>query len=405
MAVQVDHRDAVPASSNRSPLPPTPYDAFQERPRFLALDGLRAFSILAVLWHHTVEGLGVLPADHNGFLGVDMFFVLSGFLIVTLILREQRRTGRFSLQQFYVRRVLRIFPAYYLVLAIVLLLVTVVASDSAMRAAFLDELPFYLTYTSNWIEASTIMAIAWSLAAEEQFYLLWPPIEKFFARRIALIAAGALLLNQLLNFGVLDGLLEQGFGLQRDRYAILQVTFTPICLGVLLAHALADRRVFPRVQAILARPWAPWILLALLVAACNVPGSLIGLPRLSIHLAMTLFLAACVLAEDHVLPRLLAHPLLVRIGVISYGMYLYHQLARHGVESLQRALGLDSPLLLFVGCSLLTIAVAEASFRLFEAPFTRLRRRFRSGERSAAVTPQPPRRAPRRLRTRRAGSG
>ncbi len=356
------------------PAPATPHAEFRARTRFAALDGLRALSILAVLWHHTAAGLGALPASHNGFLGVDMFFVLSGFLIVTLLVRERERTGAISLRGFYARRVLRIFPIYYLVLGAVLLFVTVVRPGSSMRAPFLAELPFHLTYTSNWFQTSTFLAITWSLAAEEQFYLLWPPIEKFFARWVGALLLGVLVLNQLLNFGLLDRILANSFGMHPADYAILQITFTPICLGVVLAHGLADARVFARMHAVLARPWAPWLLLAVLAALVNVPGSLSGLPRLSIQVAMTLLLAACVLEEKHVLARLLARPALVRIGVISYGMYLYHPFARHGAQAVERALGVASPLLLFVLCTLLTLVLAEVSFRLLERPLSGLRR-------------------------------
>lgn len=91
------------------------YAAFLDRRRFGSLDGLRFFCILAVLWHHSpVLGAMQAPPEFltRGFLGVDFFFVLSGFLITTLLLREQASTGRFSLSGFYRRRFLRIVPAY-----------------------------------------------------------------------------------------------------------------------------------------------------------------------------------------------------------------------------------------------------------------------------------------------------
>ncbi|HUR28086.1 MAG TPA: acyltransferase, partial [Planctomycetota bacterium] len=163
--------------------PEPPFDEFRARRHFSALDGIRAISILAVLWHHTAAGLGGIALSSNGFLGVNMFFVLSGFLIVTLILREKDRTGGISLKRFYARRTLRIFPIYYLVIAALLAYVLLVP-ETGFRADFLRELPYHLTYTSNWIHSATILAIAWSLAAEEQFYLLWPPLEKYLARWI-----------------------------------------------------------------------------------------------------------------------------------------------------------------------------------------------------------------------------
>src|SRR5215831_19037330 len=90
---------------------------------FGSLDGLRALAILGVIWHHSASALPGWPITARGFLGVDLFFVISGFLIVTLLLRERRRTATISLRKFYVRRFLRIFPPYYGLLA----LVTIVA--------------------------------------------------------------------------------------------------------------------------------------------------------------------------------------------------------------------------------------------------------------------------------------
>jgi len=353
-----------------------PFESFRAQHRFAPLDGLRAVSILAVLWHHTAAGLGGIAMSSRGFLGVDMFFVVSGFLIVTLLLRERDRTGGVALGRFYVRRTLRIFPIYYLVLGFVLLFVTVVRPGSEMRGPFLRELPFHLTYTTNWIRSSTFLAIAWSLAMEEQFYLLWPPVEKFLPRASVVVVLAVVAFNQAVNFQLLDSFLESRLGMRYVDYAMLQVTFTPICLGVLLAHLLHRPAGFALLRGLLVRPASPWLVLAVLLGACNAAGDLSGLARLVIQVAMTLFLATCVLGEAHLLVRALSWPWLRRIGVISYGMYLYHHFARHAAAALLDAGRIASPLALFVACSLLTIAVAELSFRWIETPLSNLRRRF-----------------------------
>lgn len=352
---------------------PTAFETFRARSRFAALDGIRALSILAVIWHHTAAGVGGVAMSSNGFLGVDMFFVLSGFLIVTLILRERERTGGVSLKRFYVRRTLRIFPIYYLVLAGVLVFV-LARPQSGMRADFLRELPFHATYTTNWIHSATFLAIAWSLATEEQFYLLWPPLEKLFARYVVAILAAVIVLNQLLNFGVFDGLLASA-GFPRSDYAILQVTFTPICLGVLLAHLLDDPRGFRFARAVFSSQWSLWLLTAGLIAACNIPGDIAGWPRLTIQLLMMAVLAGAVLDERHALSRALCLRWIAWIGSISYGMYLYHHFARHGADAVLRRVGLESELGLFALCTAATIVVAAVSYRWIEAPLLRLRPR------------------------------
>jgi peptidoglycan/LPS O-acetylase OafA/YrhL len=340
------------------------------------LDGLRCISIVGVVWHHSGEGPALAPMLHNGFLGVDLFFVLSGFLIVTLLLRERDARGAISLRNFYVRRSLRIFPLYYGVLLALTLFLLLPRPDADMREHFFDELPFYLTYTSNWIDAVTMMGIAWTLAAEEQFYVAWPPVERFLRRLALPILVAFLLLNQAINFGLLDELLERGLGLRRSALPILQATFTPICLGVALAHLLHRESGFRAAAWLLGRRWSSLVLALLLVAACNFPGDLQGWPRLSIQLVMAGLLGACVVREDHSLQGLLGRRLVRRIGTVSYGVYLLHLFARHGAVLTLTWVGLEVPGLLFVVTLTFSLALAELSFRFYEKPFLRLKTRF-----------------------------
>ncbi|HET9720708.1 MAG TPA: acyltransferase, partial [Solirubrobacteraceae bacterium] len=136
------------------------------------LDGLRGVAVLLVIAEHT----GLL---HNGFLGVDVFFVLSGFLITTLLLEEFQRAGRISLRGFYARRARRLVPA--LLVAVAAFLVISAAAD---QSGFGDDVlaaAAGVTYITNILMALTptwLPAVGhlWSLGAEEQFYLLWPVV-------------------------------------------------------------------------------------------------------------------------------------------------------------------------------------------------------------------------------------
>jgi peptidoglycan/LPS O-acetylase OafA/YrhL len=355
---------------------PPKHEEYIARRHFGSLDGLRCASILAVIWHHTTDGVPWYPASHKGFLGVDMFFVISGFLIVTLLLRERERTGRISLRQFYARRTLRIFPAYYAVLVSLSLALLVFAPGANMVAPFFSELPYYLSYTANWIPLQTMMGISWSLAAEEQFYLLWPPIEKWLRRHSLLVLMLVIGVSQLVNFRVIDAWLLDVAGLDYDELPIMQSTFTPISLGVLLAHLLHSRRGFERVAPWFSHRAAGPVSLLVLVLLCNYPGNITGWPRLLIHMSMASLLLSCVVREDHDLAWLLRWTPVRRIGVISYGMYLYHLFGRHvAVAALERAT-LTWPGSLFVLTLVLTIAAAELSYRFYETPFLRLRLRF-----------------------------
>ena len=306
------------------------HEQYLKQPRFGSLDGLRCLAVLAVIWHHTAVGVASVPATHRGFLGVDLFFVLSGFLIVTLLLREREASGRISLPRFYARRTLRIFPAYYAVLGL-LAAAYAIFPDARTAPAFLGALPFYLTYTANWvIDEGSVMFLAWSLAAEEQFYLLWPPLEKWLRRReIWLALACALLWNQIVNFRLL------GLGFddrQLLHLEILQVTFTPILLGVALAHWLHSPAGYAIAVRLLGHRWSSTAAAIAVLAAANAPVAVVqGWPRLCTHLAMAALIGSCALRRDHWLGPVLDWRPIRRVGVVSYGMYLFHMLVKHAV--------------------------------------------------------------------------
>ena len=151
------------------------------------LDGLRAVSVLAVLaFHHYFIGGHEPGFAPGGFLGVEVFFVVSGYLITALLLAERRKTGRVSLKRFWMRRARRLLPALFVMLAVVVLYALVFLPDSIDKLK--SDSIAALTYTSNWwlvishqsyaSEAGrpALLKHLWSLAIEEQFYLLWPPL-------------------------------------------------------------------------------------------------------------------------------------------------------------------------------------------------------------------------------------
>jgi peptidoglycan/LPS O-acetylase OafA/YrhL len=348
------------------------YESFRARRVFGSLDGIRCLSILAVLWHHTISGFTWLPASHRGFLGVDMFFVLSGFLIVTLLLRERDRLGEVSLKRFYIRRSLRIFPVYYGLLA-VLTLVFLLRPQGKTAQTFFQELPFYLAYLTNWFHPTTLMAIAWSLAVEEQFYLLWPPMERCLRGSVVGILLMVIAASQVPDFGPASQVREGWWGVLAG-LRVVGRTYTPICLGVLLAHVLHAPRGYRRVARILFPPWMSLAALAALVVTCNLmPLDLAAWSRLSIQLLMMVFLASCVVREDHWLRGFLGWAPVARIGVVSYGIYLYHMIALHGVSVVLARAGWRFPLDQFFLVLLATWIIAELSYRYYEMPFLRLK--------------------------------
>jgi peptidoglycan/LPS O-acetylase OafA/YrhL len=355
------------------------FAAYRATRHFGSLDGIRCFSILAVIWHHTDHSWTTGTWARRGFLGVDMFFVLSGFLIVTLILREKDKLGSVSLKDFYVRRTLRIFPIYYGLMLSLASAYAVLKPRDADTQILLAALPYYLSYTCNFLVThANNLGITWSLATEEQFYLLWPTVEKVVRGNAIFWVIGAVLvLNQLLNFGAFDPLVDRWYP-PGHHPEIFDVTFTPIALGVLLAHLLHRRAAFEKAHALLAGRWAPIALsFALAIAIALSPEDIRGAPRLVIQLVMVLLLASVVVREDHVLARFLQLRPIVRIGAVSYGMYLFHMLVRHAVWTGLSRFGLEQVLFLeLVIVAVATYVLAEISFRFYERPFLNLKRRF-----------------------------
>ncbi|WP_296665684.1 acyltransferase family protein [Demequina sp.] len=219
--------------------------------RIRGLDGLRAIAVAAVVVYHL--GIGALP---GGFLGVDVFFVISGFLITTLLLTERSRHGRIRFGRFYARRARRLLPALLAMLAGTALLVATVARDSI--EGFRENVLAALLYVSNWwyiaddqsyfelIGRGNMLAHLWSLAVEEQFYLVWPAVvavivgvavsRRSSVRRTLLAVALTLAVCSTVAMAVMS--IRHGYPLDQDPTRVYFGTDTH-AMSVLVGAALA----------------------------------------------------------------------------------------------------------------------------------------------------------------------
>ena len=296
--------------------------------RIPSLDGLRALSILLVLFGHAngTKGLGThlqIIGDVAN-LGVRVFFVISGFLITSLLLKEEQ----VALGQFYWRRFYRIFPPYYFYLAVIwgasaLGLVAAIPTRDFIYAA---------TYTTNVVsERSWLIGHTWSLSVEEQFYLLWPGLLALVGSRRALLTAGAVvLLVPLVRVGTSV--------LLPSLRPLIGEAFPTICdsiaTGCLLAGFRGRMHQVPSYLAALKNPWiVPLLVLGLIGINTQqshpLPFWLVGETMLNVGVAFLVDRA--VSHPDTTFGRLLNFKPLARLGMASYSVYLWQQvfLNRH----------------------------------------------------------------------------
>jgi peptidoglycan/LPS O-acetylase OafA/YrhL len=355
---------------------------FLDQRHFPLLDGLRCLAIVSVVWFHAVGpsyGYGVLG---RGSEGVSLFFVISGFLITTLLLRERSETGHISLKSFYLRRTLRIFPVYYGMLGLYVILVVLLERHTEPGQQFWHNLPFFATYTSNWFVPLTsdriMFFFAWSLATEEQFYLFWPWVIRKCGVIIPLVIMGSLIVLHDVALSYRD----------TSMVATVLASISPyICAGSLAAIALHHRASFK--WACLAIGWRGSALVAL--GATIVTLAFNELSPWCLVVTMTWFVSACVLrpTDQPLSSFLIARPI-KHIGTVSYGIYLMHILC---INVVRQVVHLHEGLIVFMLALPLSIGVATLSFRFYETPFLRLKTQLgkkRRDEAKPSLTPAEP---------------
>jgi peptidoglycan/LPS O-acetylase OafA/YrhL len=351
------------------------------------LDALRAIAVGGVLLQH--YWLPTYAVAETGAMGVHLFFVLSGFLITGILLRERAAVDRgiatrgFSLRRFYLRRFLRIFPLYYLVLLIAWLAnVPGARGVMAWHLAYLTNVQHFVMHTYG-----ERMGPYWSLAVEEQFYLVWPWVVLFAPlRRLPAIVLAGVVAAPVFRLVVL---LLSG----NEQVVVLPFScLDSLGLGAYLAMSFAPAlREHPLVRPVGVRAAALGVLLLLVhqVAMWTGTGSVlrVGIFNLAIALPGAWLIGRAARGVGGYAGRVLDWAPLRWIGTISYGIYVYHLLLPYLFPWAARRLGargLFDPLghglertawyPIFYGAA--AIAVAAASWYAFERPINRLKERF-----------------------------
>jgi peptidoglycan/LPS O-acetylase OafA/YrhL len=334
--------------------------------RIPSLDGARAVSIGLVIAGHLnlpryVPGLWRLDP---GNLGVRVFFVISGFIITALLLAEQRRTGSVSLTSFYRRRIFRIFPAYYMFLVTVVLL-------SAFRGGAWTKMWPAAVYLSDYVAVPWNVGHTWSLAVEEQFYLLWPSAIVLLGLRRSYVGCIAILFVAPL-FRVLADI---GLWPTSPRYAFECVAdaLAVGCLLAILRDRLWENSVY---RKFVSSPisLAPLLMAILLIAIEKDEGAIYFTAGVStLNLAIAIALDRYMRIPGSMIGRALNLAPIVWLGFLSYSLYLWQELFAWA------PLPMYLKLLFMLGC-------ATISYYGIERPFQRVRRWLETSRRGSPET-------------------
>lgn len=340
--------------------------------RIAGLDGLRALSVMVVFLHHT----GLVPI-HGGFIGVDVFFVLSGYLITMLLIREYDKKGKIEFALFYLRRTRRLYPA------LLFFLFSIAIYAWIFKPPFNTSLEIIpaLLYVMNWVCAfgsydAVMTGHTWSLAIEQQFYLLWPIVLTLLFRlcpqhRITVLINLTIIVIlwrvYLTNMHASPSRTYCGFDTHSDG----------LLMGALLAHI---RRSW---MEKLGKAWIIAVAYLIFVLSTN-SGNDFAVT--SVGFAMTAaasatLIAKILVAQHSQLTHLLDWPPLAGLGVISYGFYLWHYAVIHvllysGHEQLGAFFGRfaypDTAML--ASTFAVTLAITLASWFLIESPIFNYRK-------------------------------
>jgi peptidoglycan/LPS O-acetylase OafA/YrhL len=372
--------------------------------RLKSLDGLRGLAILAVIAEHTLRlhhpstifSKLWAAVQESSWAGVDLFFVLSGFLI-TGILLDSRQDKRYFLN-FYARRTLRIFPLYYVVLSVAILAVPAVVGYGRLPelyARLVMNQTWLWTYLQNYLQSSGPHALPgfghfWSLAVEEQFYWIWPLVVFLLPRRYLFrLCIAICALSPLLRLGLM-------FAGERN-WAIRQYTFTRVdtlLWGAMAALIVRDMHFLQKYRrmAVMLLCLSGLTLGLILVRDGFVPYEasetvLIGYSALGILFSALIY--HCVTTSGFV-PTFLSGKVLRWFGKYSYAIYIFHwPITQAYTALLAKRVGLVSPYLSVLTCCLFVTAVSSGiaylSWNLFEERILRFKRYFEYEQRKPRV--------------------
>lgn len=330
---------------------------------FPRLDGLRAVAIILVFWAHFFGQRH--GAEWTGGLGVRIFFVLSGYLITRILLTyKDRMDTKEAALTFYWKRALRLFPAFYVGIAIAMAIGLNTNWAALTNALYLTN--FYVFYLGHWHPTSHF----WSLAVEEQFYLFWFPVVMMIPRRYLAATFAAMILLSLL-FNLAMGMASYPL------FSVLPFSATVFLaagglygLFSLDADEARQQTLQPYFVAAGAVGGLVTLVLYLAIPYSAIASNTVGAVS---TVGLAIYLISVCTTDEARAWSFLASPVMMWLGKVSYGLYVYHLVVYEGLKKLAPQTEAAHPEALSICGIFLSIFVAFISWHLVETPFLRLK--------------------------------
>lgn len=355
-------------------------------------NAIRAFAAIGVVIHHielyrTRDGFSSLfdlPVIHRfvdnlGGGMVNLFFVLSGFLITYLLLQEQDNTGTIDVKKFYLRRVFRIWPLYYLVLFFAFIVVPSIAANTNFldpntyyfklisSTDYSSVWPYFIFFLSNIALVKSIIVVSashtWSVSFEEQFYAIWPWLIKYFSKNLKYALVTIIFVKYILIVSNLYANVDF-LGLN----ILLALPFEKMALGALMCVLVVEENRFWK--KLLTGIWSLRMSLILMLISLFLPYRHLQVVFYTLALG-TIFLNQVNIKE---------HRIVNELGKISYGIYMYHPILMYFSYEVINRLNISNSiiyvLIIYVTTLSLTFLVSYLSFYYYESYFLKLKTKF-----------------------------
>lgn len=331
------------------------------------LDGLRGVAILLVMLFHAK-----IPFFTGGYIGVDIFFVLSGFLISSSLIKEFKMKNNINLKYFYIKRIRRLFPALFLFLVVYIIISYITLNSEEANKNFIDSI-IALFYITNWVQAFEIRSMGlikhtWSLSIEEQFYLIWPITIYILLKNTRInYILGVIFLLSLLSWGHRALLvIFEDFSLMRS-YSGLDTRFDALMVGCMLS--ILFNYFYENLKRIYNFFIQLMTIISILYLAYIVGRmSWLSVQMFTLHFYTTAICSAFIIYsilinDKSIICFIFKNNILVKIGKISYGLYLWHYPIFYILRSE------NSPLFVFLFGGSLSLVLALLSYNFIEKKF------------------------------------